>query len=81
MHGETELDRSGASQLSAAAQRMRRHRERRREGLQCITVELRETEIDALVRKGLLAADQRNERDAILEALYEFLDRSLGAKP
>jgi len=36
---------------SAAAERMRRHRERRREGLRCLTIEFRETEIDALVRK------------------------------
>ena len=33
---------------SAAALRMRRHRERRRDGLRCMTIELRETEIDAL---------------------------------
>jgi hypothetical protein len=39
---------------SSAAERMRRHRERRREGLRCLTVELREQEIDALVRNGFL---------------------------
>ena len=33
-----------------AAERMRRHRERRREGLRCLWVELHETELDALVR-------------------------------
>jgi hypothetical protein len=30
---------------SRAAERMRRHRERRRDGLRCLTVEIRETEI------------------------------------
>jgi hypothetical protein len=30
---------------------MRRHRERRRDGMRCLTIELRETEIDALIRK------------------------------
>ena len=29
---------------SPAAERMRRHRERRRDGLRCLTIELRETE-------------------------------------
>jgi hypothetical protein len=35
-----------------AAERMRRHRQRRRDGLRCLVVELRETEIDVLVQKG-----------------------------
>jgi len=40
--------------LSPAAERMRRHRQRRRKGLQCIVVELRQSEIEALIRKKLL---------------------------
>ena len=35
-----------------AAERMRRHRQRRRDGLRCLMIELRETEIDVLVAKG-----------------------------
>ena len=38
---------------SHAAERMRRHRQRRRDGLRCLTIELRETEIDALVSKRI----------------------------
>jgi hypothetical protein len=38
---------------SGAAKRMRRYRQRRREGLRCLTVQLRETEIEALIHKGL----------------------------
>jgi hypothetical protein len=34
---------------SAAAERMRRHRQRRRDGLRCLIIELRETEIDVLI--------------------------------
>jgi hypothetical protein len=60
---------------------MQRLRERRREGLRCVTLEVREAELDALVRKGLLPAERRNERDDIIEALYRLLDRALGAKP
>ena len=38
---------------SAAALRMRRHRERRRDGLRCMTIELRETEVTALIISSL----------------------------
>jgi hypothetical protein len=64
--------------ISAAAERMRRHRQRRRDGLRCLNVELRETEIDALVRIGFLKAETRNDPHAIREALYEYLDQTFG---
>ena len=60
-----------------AAERMRRHRERRREGMRCLTVELHETEIDALVQRGLLRAETRNDQNAIADALYDHLERTL----
>jgi hypothetical protein len=63
---------------SAAAERMRRHRQRRRDGLRCLTIELRETEIDALIAKGLLKRETRNDPNAVSEALYDFLDHALG---
>jgi hypothetical protein len=62
---------------SAAALRMRRHRERQRNGLRCVTIELRETEIDALIRKGLLKEDVRGDLRAVKSAFYGFLDRTL----
>ena len=62
---------------SAAALRMRRHRERRRDGLRCMTIELRETEVTALIRKGLLSDDARNDLKAVKRAFYGFLDRTL----
>jgi hypothetical protein len=62
---------------SPAAERMRRHRERRREGLRCVTIELRETEIDTLVQRGLLQADARNDARAVRKALYQYFDRTL----
>jgi hypothetical protein len=64
---------------SAAAERMRLHRERRRQGLRCLMIELRETEIDALVEKGLLDGEMRNDPDAVSDALYAHLDQTLGA--
>jgi hypothetical protein len=59
---------------TAAAERMRRHRERRRDGLRCFMIELHETEIDELVRQGVLKPETRNDTNAIIEALYAYLE-------
>jgi hypothetical protein len=56
---------------------MRRHRERRREGLRCLWVELHETELNALVREGLLEPASRCDENAIADALYRHLERTL----
>jgi hypothetical protein len=53
---------------SVAAQRMRAHRQRRRDGLRCIVVQLRETEIDELIRRKLSQADARNDVHGIWNA-------------
>jgi hypothetical protein len=66
---------------SPAAERMRRHRERQRDGLRCLTIELRETEIDALIQKGLLTEDNSQNPEAIITALYDFLDGTLDTTP
>ena len=66
-----------ATSPTPAAERMRRHRERRREGLRCLWVELRDTEIDALMRKGLLKPETRHDQNAIADALYDYLERTL----
>ena len=65
--------------ISPAARRMRLHRERRSLGLRCLTIELHETEIDALIREGLLTSETRNDQNAVCSALYEFLDGVLDA--
>jgi len=46
--------------ISPAAVRMRRHRKLRREGLRCLMIQLRETEIEALIYRGLLKPEMRN---------------------
>ena len=66
---------------SAAAERMRRHRERRQFGLRCVTLQVRDGEIEELIRRGLLRADMRNDVYEIREALYVHLDRTLRATP
>ena len=62
---------------SAAAERMRLHRERRLQGLRCVMIELRETEIGALIRNGFLNREMRNNQFAIRDALHSFLDETL----
>jgi len=63
-----------------AAERIRRSRQRRHKGLRCLVIELRATEIDALVRNGLLKVEMRHCSDAVIEALYRFLDHTLGSR-
>jgi hypothetical protein len=68
---------SALATRSTAAERMRAHRQRRRDGLRCLMIELRDTEIDALMHNGLLQSDARNDPHAIRDALYGHLDRTL----
>ena len=58
--------------------RMRLHRARRRAGLRCLTLEVREIEIATLIRRGLLRPDSRQDNAAVRNALYSLLDRHLG---
>ena len=62
--------------VTAGARRMRASRQRQREGLRCVTLELREVEIDRLIDLGHLRQDEREDRNQVLLALYRFLDYS-----
>jgi hypothetical protein len=62
---------------SASAARMLRHRERRRRGLRFLDIELREREIEALIRRGRLDPDHRANSAAVRQALYGFLNHYL----
>ena len=62
----------------ATAIRVRLHRERRRRGLRCLMIEIRDREIDALVRHGLLDGAQRDDTTAIRAAFHRYLDHTLG---
>jgi hypothetical protein len=64
---------------SDAGERMRVHRQRRKAGLRCVTIELRETEVAELIKRGLMKADARHDLRAIRNALHRHLDESLGA--
>ena len=64
---------------SKAAERMRESRQRKRKGMKCFTIELRDTEISELVQRGLLDGGKRADSKAILEAIYRHLDATLKA--
>jgi hypothetical protein len=49
---------------AGSAERMRRRRARQRAGFRCFMVEPHRTEIDTLVRRGLLGADERDDEGA-----------------
>jgi|GEM_PF-2290041 len=60
---------------TTAAERMQLSRQRRRDKLRVIPLEVRDDEIEALVRHGLLATDRRSDRNAIARAMGHLLDR------
>jgi hypothetical protein len=62
---------------STAAARMRLLRHRRRQRIRCVTIQLHEAEVEALVRKGWLKAEMRNHPAALVEALHGHLGYSL----
>jgi hypothetical protein len=65
---------------STAAERMRMHRERRRNGLSCVNVLLHETEIDSLIHKGFLKQQRRHNPTAVKIAIGGFIWSELALK-
>ena len=61
----------------ATAARMRRCRARRRAGYRCYNVELHQSEIKTLIRRGYLQSDDRDDHDAVVTALYQYLEASM----
>jgi hypothetical protein len=49
--------------------------------MHCLTVQLRETEIDVLIYKGLLKPETRHSKNAIINALHSFFDYTLSMTP
>jgi hypothetical protein len=62
---------------TSAAARMRLYRRRRREQLRCVTVELHELELEALIHRGWLKAETRNDPAALNDALHAYLGYTL----
>jgi hypothetical protein len=71
---------SSASEPTGAAARMRQSRWRRKRGYRCLRLDIHEDEIAALVERKLLDPESRNDPDAVINALYDFLERELVAR-
>jgi len=61
--------------FKAGSIRSRRSRERRRDGLRCVTIEIRDEELDAFVRRGSLSDAARCDVEAIKQTIYSHFDR------
>jgi hypothetical protein len=69
-----------ASEPTGAAARMRQSRWRRKAGYRCVRLDIHEDEIAALVERKLLDPESRNDTDAVINALYDFLEQELVAR-
>ncbi len=71
----------GDAERSPSAERMARLRKRRRQGLRAIRIDVRHTEIDAMVARGLLSPEKRDDGAAISNALGRLLDQVFRRAP
>jgi hypothetical protein len=62
----------------SAAERMRLHRLRRRNGLRSVHILLHETEIDSLISKDFLKPERRHNHAAVENAVGAFICSTLG---
>jgi hypothetical protein len=67
------------ARITPGALRMRNSRQRRREGMRCLTIEMHDTEIERLIKLGLLSAGAREDQNEVVHAIHRFFDRTLGA--
>jgi hypothetical protein len=62
---------------TSTAERMRLYRKRRGQGLQFVRIPLHVTEIDKLLRSGLLKEEQRQEQEALRAAVLSLVRLAL----
>jgi hypothetical protein len=56
--------------ISASTLRVRRHRERRREGLRLLTLEMPEPAIETAVVRGLLKPEETTQAWSVIKSVY-----------
>jgi hypothetical protein len=59
-----------ARTVNSSTSRVRRHRERRRDGLRLFTVTVPETVIENAIARGLLAAEDRAKPWSVIQGCY-----------
>ena len=68
------------SAISPAAQRMRRYRKRKKQGVRCFRMRVSNETLDVFVRRGVLSAASRNDPAAIEAAFYALCNLGLGVR-
>jgi hypothetical protein len=66
--------------ISATAQRMRRYRKRKKQGVRCFRMRVSNETLDVFVRRGVLSAASRNDPAAIEAAFYALCNLGLGVR-
>ena len=64
---------SNPAESASSAARTRRHRERRRQGTLCVTVDVNQSERDALVARGYLSEEDRDNGAPLKKAIEAVL--------
>jgi hypothetical protein len=65
--------------ISASTLRVRRHRERRREGLRLLTLEMPEPAIETAIARGFLKPEETTQAWSVIQSVYaaQLSDRAL----
>jgi len=63
--------------MSRSNNRMALLRARRKNGLRYVGIEVRETEVSELVRRGFMTEESRKHSVAIRDGIHRFLDSTL----
>ena len=74
---ETLVEASAARRRSKAAERMRRHRARRKRHCRIVAIEVADFDLVGLVRLGLLDEKDREDVVAVGDALYRLFDETI----
>jgi DNA-binding IclR family transcriptional regulator len=76
MNSMSDTNQSGDGR-STAAKRMRLYRQRRRQGVRCVSIPLHVTEVHDLVGLGILKAEQRDDPEAVGAAVVRLIRQAL----
>jgi hypothetical protein len=74
MQQPSEAQRDTSPPCRTSRLRMRRTRQRQRSGLRSIAFDIRTSEVDALIARGLLSRDAGGDPEAVAMALGRLLD-------
>ena len=61
--------------MSKSNQRTRLYRLRRKQGLRCVTIEIRDEEVRQMIKRGMIKREEVSSCIAIRNALHDFLDK------